>query len=328
MASAILNEPAETSNSAFLPVAKLPFNGQDVPVYDIDGRPHLSGAVLGRLLGYKSRNSVATIHKRHADELDPHSTVVRLTTVDGKTRETRAYDEPGSYLLTMFAGTPVAKDVRLWLAKLPRRTRELACSIQPAASAPEDSRLTTAKERNALAGLVNRYVGMMPGGPNQEAYKAAWRKVHEVMGIGSIEELTVEQLPRAVLFVKSLVDATSLPEAEPVKALPPASTRNTMDDYKALYRSLPPSPQYWMGLLSEYAKAHEAFGRKLDEIKVEATKPFRVNRKSGVSTYFDEAMSPIYSLFGSAEKSQHLAYCNVFDAMNGCRHIWLLLHKG
>ncbi len=123
------------------------------------------------------------------------------------------------------------------------------------------------------------------------------------------------------------VDAPAM-EGSEQKALPAAPSRNTLDDYKALYQGLPDGPQYWLALLTRYHHAHEAIGRELDAVKAEATKPFRVNRKSGVATYFDEAMSPAYSLFENAEKSLHLAYCQVFDAMEGFRNIWLLLNKG
>ena len=112
------------------------------------------------------------------------------------------------------------------------------------------------------------------------------------------------------------------------KALPPARPSNTLDDYKALFKNLPESPQYWMDLLSRYSYANEILGSELEAIKSEATKPFRVGRKSMVQTYFDASMSPLYSLFDTAEKSLHLAYCQIFDAMEGCRNIWLLLHKG
>lgn len=112
------------------------------------------------------------------------------------------------------------------------------------------------------------------------------------------------------------------------KALPAPAPRNTLDDYKALYSSLPGSPKYFLDILTEYANAHDVLARKLEEVKTEATKPFRVGRKSMVQTYFDASMSPMYSLFDNAEKTLHLSYCQMFDALHGCRNIWLLLHKG
>lgn len=111
-------------------------------------------------------------------------------------------------------------------------------------------------------------------------------------------------------------------------ALPAPRTRNTLDDYKALYRGLPGSPKYFLDILTDYANAHDVLAQKLEAVKQQATRPFRVGRKSDVSTYFDAAMSPMYSLFDNAEKNLHLSYCQMFDALHGCRNIWLLLNKG
>ncbi|MHC1792108.1 BRO family protein [Solidesulfovibrio sp.] len=312
MATSIIDNPAEAGNPAMAPIATLPFNGHEVPVYNVDGQNYLAGPDIARLLGYKSVNSIVMIHKRHADELDPHSRPIKLIGRDGKSRLTRTYDEPGSYLLTMFAGTENAKPVRLWLANLPRRTRELSCSIQPPALAPSPSRLTTAKERNALTGLVNRYVGMLPGGPHQEAYKAAWRKVHEVMGIGSIEELTVEQLPRAVLLMKSLTDATALPDAEPPKALP-----------AHLWPDLP--PRHWSLLIGRFFRAAEVFSKDLDTIKAEAFAPFKLDRETPRPILLDAALQPSRQLFDvTDEHIRTLGRC-VYDSILSLQRTWGVL---
>jgi len=126
---------------------------------------------------------------------------------DGSARPVRIslINEPAVYKLAFRSNKPEADRFTNWVASevIPALRRQEKYELCPT---PEAPRLTTAKERNALTGLVNRYVGLLPGGPNQEAYKAAWRKVHDVMGIGAIEELTVEQLPRAVVFVQSMVD--------------------------------------------------------------------------------------------------------------------------
>lgn len=114
----------------------------------------------------------------------------------------------------------------------------------------------------------------------------------------------------------------------PPPALPAPRRRNDLGDYCALYRNLPGSPKYFLDILTDYANAHDVLARKLEEVKAEATRPFRVGRKSDVATYFDSAMSPMYSLFDNAEKALHLSYCQMFDALHGCRNIWLLLNKG
>lgn len=159
-----------------------------------------------------------------------------------------------------------------------------------------------------------------------------WSRLHNKFKVAKYDQLPAAAFPEAVEYLVGLsvrgAFPEALPEAEAPKALPVARTRNDLGDYKSLYRSLPPTPQYWMDLLSRYLHAHEILSGELEAIKADATKPFRVNRKSGVSTYFDEAMSPAYRMFDNAEKSLHLAYCQVFDAMEGFRSIWLLLHKG
>lgn len=337
MASATLNESVHLGNSALLdPVSTLDFNGVPVPLYEHEGQTWIAGPDLGRCLGYKNPSgAVLNIFNRHKDELDPLSTHLILRGVGGKTRTQRTYNEQGAYIVAMFATTDGAKDVRLWLAQLPRRMREFLSSKAPApaAPAPSPSRLTTAKERNALAGLVNRYVGTLPGGPHQEAYKAAWRKVHDVMGIKAIEELTVEQLPRAVMFMQTLVDAKPAHvAAETPKALPPASVPrsrgNALADYEALYGGLPESTQYWDDFSMETLYAHDEFKKRLEAIKQKALRPFKENRKFGVRTSFDENMSSTYSLFEIADQQLHTAYCCYYEALQGLRGHYMLLRKG
>lgn len=269
MAQATLVENAILDNPALAPVGTLPFNDQEIPVYEIDGRAHISGPDLGRILGYKSKNSIANIHKRHADELEVHSRFVRLTTRDGRPRDARTYDEPGAYLVTMFADTPTAKDVRLWLARLPKLARGHVA--QRPKEIPEQvalPRLTTAKERNQLVVLVNRYIGAQSTDPSKEAYKQAWRKVHDVMGIKAIEELTVEQLPRAVTFMQALVEA--LPAGEPQKSLPPARAKFGSMDMLVVSEDV-----------ATFSRKKDEFSKELYSAVVAAKSAMRTATRSG-----------------------------------------------
>lgn len=129
-------------------------------------------------------------------------------------------------------------------------------------------------------------------------------------------------------WVLDVLDALGKQPQRKAPALPAPLTRNTLGDYKALYPGLPGSPKYFLDMLTEYANAHDALAQKLEAVKQQATQPFRVGRKSMVQTYFDASMSPMYSLFDNAEKSLHTSYCQMFDALHGCRNIWLLLNKG
>lgn len=197
---------------------------------------------------------------------------------------------------------------------------------QPAFPAP-----STVEDRRPLADICNLLVELkFKPAPVKKDYAKVRSDVSKYMGVEKWEDIAAENIGKAVAFVQKQIDALALPEAPAAEtpALPPGRTRNTLGEYEALFKGLPESPQYWMDLLSRYSLAHEVLGNELEAVKAEATKPFRVGRKSMVQTYFDASMSPMYSLFETAEKSLHLAYCQIFDAMEGCRNIWMLLKKG
>jgi len=107
------------------------FQGQvDVPIWEHDGLPWIAGEDIGRCLAYKEpRVAVNKIYHRHKDELDALSVDVSLVSTDGKRYQTRAYSEQGAYVVAMHARTNRAKDVRLWLAGLPRALRDMADGI-------------------------------------------------------------------------------------------------------------------------------------------------------------------------------------------------------
>lgn len=80
---------------------------------------------VGIHLGYN--NPSEAIHKlylRNQNELKLYTTSVKLTAVDGKLRETRAFSEEGVYILSMLARTNVAKKFRARVALLLRRIRQ------------------------------------------------------------------------------------------------------------------------------------------------------------------------------------------------------------
>jgi len=102
----------------------LRFRGQDVRIVEVNGEHYIPAEDLGRILGFSEpRKAVLKIFERHREEIEPHSSVVNLTTEAGL-REVRVFNEIGAYLVAMFARTPRAKEVRLWLASLPKRLRE------------------------------------------------------------------------------------------------------------------------------------------------------------------------------------------------------------
>jgi prophage antirepressor-like protein len=127
------------------------FEDQEVPLYEVDGAMYLAGEDLGQMLGLADPNSIRKIFERNRDELSPHTCRVKMTrqegcvnltrpstqggdkmtrpsrsTRSGGPQKTRLYSEVGCYLVTMFAKTKKARQVRVWLASLPQRLRKAA----------------------------------------------------------------------------------------------------------------------------------------------------------------------------------------------------------
>lgn len=79
---------------------------------------------IGRALGYATpKQSIYKIYNRNQEELDNYSTIVKMTTVDGKAREVRVFTEEGIYIISMLANTDKAKAFRRELANLLKQKR-------------------------------------------------------------------------------------------------------------------------------------------------------------------------------------------------------------
>jgi prophage antirepressor-like protein len=114
------------SNNEQYPVRVEQFHAVAVTIYEIDGKDYLTGEDVGRCLEMpQPGDSVRRIHKRHREELDPHVCRVKMTRNSAGNPNMVFYTETGANLIGMFSRTAKSKDFRLWLAKLPRRVREL-----------------------------------------------------------------------------------------------------------------------------------------------------------------------------------------------------------
>jgi prophage antirepressor-like protein len=311
MAQASLTEALVAGNATPAPIPFAFESHQIRTVINGDGKPWFVAKDVAASLGVGW--SGHTLDNIPAD----WQRMVKLTTprmkhgeiVANTKQKTKLISEPAVYKLAFRSNKPEADRFTNWIASevIPTLRRTGKYEVCPA-----PSRLTTAKERNALTGLVNRYVGQLPGGPHQEAYKATWRKVHEVMGIGSIEELTVEQLPRAVMLMKSLVDAMALPDAKPPKALPARP-----------WPDLP--PRHWNLLIGRFFRAAEVFSKDLDTIKAEAFAPFKLDRETPRPILLDAALQPSRQLFDvTDEHIRTLGRC-VYDSILSLQRTWGVL---
>ena len=76
---------------------------------------------------------------------------------------------------------------------------------------------TTGAQRKPLAVAVNRIVGLDEQGPNPNKYKKFWKALDAVLGINSIEQLTVDRLPAVQAFLDMLVQMMdSRPTQQPL----------------------------------------------------------------------------------------------------------------
>lgn len=140
------------------------FNGTSLNIIDRDGQKWLTAEEVGRCLGYdesNARKGVLKLFERHGDEFsETDTTVVKLTTVDGKNREVRCFSAEGCVLLAMFANSPRAKEFRQW-AKRVLASQPAPAVVEAPVPAPVD--LTLAREIGQLKDLLAHQGQMILG---------------------------------------------------------------------------------------------------------------------------------------------------------------------
>ncbi len=128
---------AQHVSTGNLPTLSAEFNGTPITITERDGHKWLTADQVGVALGYsegETRTSVNKLYSRHQDEFtELDTTVVKLTTVDGKLRDVRIFSATGCIKLGFFANTGRAKKFRAWAsevlasqAKAPSADAELA----------------------------------------------------------------------------------------------------------------------------------------------------------------------------------------------------------
>lgn len=89
--------------------------------------------------------------------------------------------------------------------------------------AATNPRFSTKDDRTPLKDAVN----MLIGKSTNLSYSDAWRMVHQRFAIGSVKELTVEQLPAAVEYVHKIILEGKL--MDPITVIDPLSIENLPD---------------------------------------------------------------------------------------------------
>jgi prophage antirepressor-like protein len=172
------------------------------PVAQNDGQIWLTSTELAKALGYAETDSVSKIYNRNKDEFTSHMTttvkmgVVRKT---GKvTMSVRLFSLRGCHLLAMFAKTEVAKQFRKWVLDL--LDKEVGQPVLTKVEKTEPKPKTTVADRVPLKDAVNVLVAK-----SSLNYSDAYKMVHQFMGVDSIDQIPLEDLPRAVAYVHSLM---------------------------------------------------------------------------------------------------------------------------
>ena len=187
----------ESMNSLALSFNDVTFN----PVSQNDGQIWLTSTELAKALGYAETDSVSKIYSRNKDEFTSNMTttvkmgVVRKT---GKvTMSVRVFSLRGCHLLAMFAKTEVAKQFRKWVLDI--LDKEVGQPVLTKVEKTEPKAKTTTDERTPLRQAVTALVGKA-----KIKHDEAYRMVHQFMGVDSINQIPLEDLPKAVAYVHSL----------------------------------------------------------------------------------------------------------------------------
>lgn len=159
-----------------------------------DGQIWLSSSDLAKALGYADVRSIANIYNRNKEEFTSGmTTVIKLITngINGSEREleTRIFSLRGCHLIAMFARTTFAKEFRKWVLDI--LDKEVGQPVQVK---------TTTNDRTPLRQAVSMLVGK-----RGLDYSTAYTLVHQYMGVSHIDEIPLDDLPKAVAYVHSLL---------------------------------------------------------------------------------------------------------------------------
>ena len=83
----------------------------------IDGIPHATREAIGEWLGYDDPGRAISKLLERNSYIEEHSTVVKLTTVDGKNRDVFVYHPIGFLLIVMESGQPKAQEMKQAVAE-------------------------------------------------------------------------------------------------------------------------------------------------------------------------------------------------------------------
>lgn len=181
------------------------------PVSQNDGQIWLTSSQIAEALEYKNTQSITKLFNTNSDEFDETMVkIVKLPTVNhavtdsvttlktkGLSNKMRIFSLRGCHLLAMFARTEKAKEFRKWVLNI--LAKEVGQPVLTKVEKTEPKAKTTTDERTPLRQAVTALVGKA-----KIKHDEAYRMVHQFMGVDSIDQIPLEDLPKAVAYVHSL----------------------------------------------------------------------------------------------------------------------------
>ena len=181
------------------------------PVSQNDGQIWLTSSQIAEALEYKNTQSITKLFNTNSDEFDETMVkIVKLPTVNhavtdsvttlktkGLSNKMRIFSLRGCHLLAMFARTEKAKEFRKWVLNV--LAKEVGQPVLTKVEKTEPKAKTKTDERTPLRQAVTALVGKA-----KIKHDEAYRMVHQFMGVDSIDQIPLEDLPRAVAYVHSL----------------------------------------------------------------------------------------------------------------------------
>jgi hypothetical protein len=342
MAESILSEPVVAGNPAPA-VVHVEFHGFKIPTVMHDGKPHFAIKPICEAIGLDFSGQLRNIKKDPV--LGP--TMVNLTTVadDGKQREMAFLPVHffNGWIFKIDANRYVKKTIREALIMYQREGYDVMCAyfnrgiainprvLETSPGGPTMSGTLTSSHQQEIKELVQAKASAYPDAVKRKVFSQIWTRLQRKFKVPRYEELPVAVFGEARDYVIAMQIRGAEPEAitgETPRALPGAASGCSIRDYAWFYPGLPETPDVWRRLSFRAADAFEKFGKEIDAIKAEAFKPFRENRRSGVATFFDEAMSPNHALFKIVDDQMRVAYRCVYEALDGLIATYALLRKG
>ena len=141
---------------------KVSFGALTIDCYmDRDGNAYVTREAIGRALEYPHpRQSIDAIHRRHKKRLDRFSTVVILTTVDGKNREVVLYSSRGVYEICRHSNQPKADAFYDAIYEVLEGLRLGWLELKVHKSTPlwQEARAASIETRKAEGDIIQRFV--------------------------------------------------------------------------------------------------------------------------------------------------------------------------